>query len=199
MKRDSPQRPAPPNGPLAETVPEEEERAIVERVQRGDVAAFDALVRRYMDRALVAAQRVAGNPHDAEDLVQDAFIRALDRIDTFDTTRPFAPWFFRLLTNTGLNARRARSVRMTEPEPLDAPSTDPAPDELLEQKEIRERFEAALATLPDRQRLIVSLYEVDGLSSGEVAEQLGITQETVRWHLHQARRTLRAALAAVRD
>jgi RNA polymerase sigma-70 factor (ECF subfamily) len=190
-----------PNGPDAGAVAPaaEDERSIVDRVQRGDVAAFDALVRRYIDRALVVARRITGNTHDAEDLVQDAFMRALDRIGSFDNTRPFGPWFFRVLTNTGLNARRARVLRMTEPEAVDAPSSDALPDEVLERREIRERFDAALASLSPRQRLIVTLFEVEEVPSSEIAARLGIAQETVRWHLHQARLLLRQALGIVRD
>jgi RNA polymerase sigma-70 factor (ECF subfamily) len=189
-----------PNDPETGVVPSAaaEERDIVARVQRGDVAAFDALVRRYIDRALIVAKRITGNS-PAEDLVQDAFMRALDRIASFDNTRPFGPWFFRVLTNTGLNARRARKLRMTEPEALDAPSTDAGPDVIVERREIRERFEAALAALSSRQRLIVTWFEVDEIPSSEIAERLGIAQETVRWHLHQARRVLREALGIVRD
>jgi RNA polymerase sigma-70 factor (ECF subfamily) len=190
-----------PNGPDAGAVASaaEDERSIVARVQGGDVAAFDALVRRYIDRALVVARRITGNTHDAEDLVQDAFMRALDRIGSFDNTRPFGPWFFRVLTNTGLNARRARVLRMTEPEAPDAPSNDALPDEVVERREIRERFDAALASLSPRQRLIVTLFEVDEVPSSEIAARLGIAQETVRWHLHQARLLLRDALGIVRD
>ena len=190
-----------PNDPEAGVVPSAaaEEREIVARVQRGDAAAFDALVRRYIDRALIVAKRITGNTPDAEDLVQDAFMRALDRIASFDNTRPFGPWFFRVLTNTGLNARRARKLRMTEPEALDAPSSDAGPDEIVERREIRERFEVALASLSSRQRLIVTWFEVDEIPSSEIAERLGIAQETVRWHLHQARRVLREALGIMRD
>jgi RNA polymerase sigma-70 factor (ECF subfamily) len=189
------------NDPAPGAVPSaaEEERAIVARVQRGDVESFDALVRRYIDRALVVARRITGNTHDAEDLVQDAFMRALDRIDSFDNSRPFGPWFFRVLTNTGLNARRARMLRMTEPEAMDAPSGDALPDEVVERREIRERFDAALAALSPRQRIIVTWFEVDEVPSSEIAERLGIAQETVRWHLHQARLILRDALGIVRD
>lgn len=194
-------RGATPNDPEPVAVPSAaaEERAIVARVQRGEVAAFDTLVRRYIDRALIVAKRITGNTPDAEDLVQDAFMRALDRIASFDNTRPFGPWFFRVLTNTGLNARRARNLRMTEPEALDAASPDAGPDVVVERREIRERFEAALASLSSRQRLIVTWFEVDEMPSSEIAERLGIAQETVRWHLHQARRVLREALGIVRD
>lgn len=199
--RGAERRSGPPNGPEPGAVPSAaaDEREIVARVQRGDVAAFDALVRRYIDRALVVAKRITGNTHDAEDLVQDAFMRALDRIASFDNSRPFGPWFFRVLTNAGLNARRARKLRATEPEALDAPSHDAGPDEMAERHEIRERFDAALASLSARQRLIVTWFEVDEVPSSEIAERLGIAQETVRWHLHQARRVLREALGIVRD
>jgi RNA polymerase sigma-70 factor (ECF subfamily) len=177
----------------------QDDRPLVVRVQQGDLAAFDVLVRRHTPRAYALALRVLGDVDDAEDLVQNAFIRALDRIATFDAERAFAPWFFRLLLNLGLNARKSHALRHPEPEPVDAVSGDDGPDRLAERSEIRERFAAALAALAPRPRLIVSLYEVDGMTSAEIAEALGVTQETVRWHLHQARRVLRTALGALRD
>jgi RNA polymerase sigma-70 factor (ECF subfamily) len=172
---------------------------LVARVKRGDVGAYDVLVRRYLRRASVIARRLLGNADDAEDLVQDAFVRALERLHTFDDNRDFAPWFFRLLINTGLNARKARARRTMEPEPPDLPSPADGPLQLLERLEVRERFTAALDALSPRQRLIVSMFEVDGLTTAEIADALGITPETVRWHHHQARRVLRAALAALRS
>jgi len=171
----------------------------VQRVRAGDVAAFDQLVRRYFDRAGAIARRLMQNREDAEDLVQDAFMRALERLDSFDESRDFGPWFFRLLVNTGINARRSRSRRQMEPEPFETPSFDALPDVLAERGEIRERFEAALATLPERQRMIIGMFEVDGFSSVEIAETLGVSPETVRWHVHQARQTLRRALAPVKE
>jgi len=176
-----------------------EERRLVARVQAGDTEAFDALVRRYLRRAHAIARRLMQNPADAEDLVQDAFLRALERIGTFDPRRAFGPWFFRLLVNTGLDAHRKSRVRRTEPEDLEAPAKGPTPLQSVEREEIRRRFEDALAALPPRQRLIVWAYEVDGLSTAEIAEQLGVSQGTVRSHLHHGRHALRAALGAVKD
>ncbi|HEY2378587.1 MAG TPA: sigma-70 family RNA polymerase sigma factor [Gemmatimonadaceae bacterium] len=175
-----------------------DDRELVDRVKHGDASAYDALVRRHLARATMVARRLLGNIEDAEDLVQDAFMRALDRISTFDQTRAFAPWFFRLLINTGINARKARALRAAEPERGDFPSRAANPLELAEREELRERFVAALASLPPRQRLVVSMFEVDGLSTAEIAEALGISRETVRWHHHQARQALRHALAAFR-
>ena len=184
------------------TVVQEEspdDRSLVARVKRGDVAAYDTLVRRYLRRASAIARRLLGNAEDAEDLVQDAFVRALGRIHRFDEDRAFGPWFFRLLINAGLNARKSRARRAMEPEHSDLPSTAAGPEQLLERREIVERFEKAVQALPPRQRLIVTMYEVDGLSSHEIAEMLGISPETVRWHHHQARHALRSALAMFRE
>ncbi len=176
-----------------------EEAALLARVQRGDVSAFDAIVRRYMRRAFAVAYRVLGHREDAEDLVQDAFLTALERIASFDLTRPFGPWFFRIVVNRGLNARKARSIRKTEAMPTDTlEAPEPSPAGHYERTEIRERFQAALAGLSQRQRMIIELADVDGLSGVEISAMLGVSQGTVRWHLHMARHTLRKALAPLR-
>jgi len=180
-----------------ERAAKEEERRLVHRVREGDVAAFDALVRRYYNQAGAVARRLMENREDAEDLVHDAFLRALDRIETFDESRDFGPWFYRLLINLGINARRSRSRRRTEPESVDAESTLATPDQETLRSEIRTRFTEALASLPERQRVIIGLFEVDGYTSVEIAAMLGVSPETVRWHVHQARHTLRSALAAI--
>jgi RNA polymerase sigma-70 factor (ECF subfamily) len=177
----------------------DEERLIIERVKRGDSAAFDHLVRRHLPRAFAIAYRVVGNREDAEDVVQDAFVRALRYIRGFDERQPFAPWLNRLVMNTGLDMRARRAREATEPEARDAPSPHASPHLALERQEVRDRFAIALATLPPRQRLILARFEVDGLSTAEIATELGITTETVRWHLHQARHALRAPLGVLRD
>ena len=185
--------------PPREPAPDADESSLVARAQRGDSAAFDALVRRHLPGALVAAERLLGDRSDAEDLVQDAFLRAMDRLPLLDSNRPFGPWFFTLLRNLGINQLRARKVRHTEPEPFDVASTDPLPDEVVVNNEVRTRFDAALAALTPRQREIVMLFEVEGWKGVEIAEHLGLTPENVRWHLHQAKKSLRVALAPLRD
>lgn len=178
---------------------DEEEAAIIARVQRGDREAFGVLVRRYSQRAYAVAYRVMRHSEDAQDLVQDAFVAALDGIATFDTARPFGPWLMRIVTYRGINARKSRSVRERHVRvaPVeDADAAVAAPD--AERAEIRERFAAALGALPDRQRTVVQLADVDGHTSQEIGRMLGISDGTVRWHLHTARATLRAALAPFR-
>lgn len=185
-------------------VPNEEpddERGLVFRVQQGERDAFDELARRYARRAFAIAYRILRHTQDAEDLVQDAFIAALDAIGSFDADRRFAPWFFRIVVNRALNASSARSTRerhvtVTNLWNNDAGAVDFDP---AERSEIRHRFQQALAALPRHQRLIVELSDIDGRSSTEIGEMLDLPRGTVRWHLHEARKTLRSALAIVFD
>lgn len=174
---------------------EPDEAALVERVRAGDPAAFDALVGAYMRRAFSVAFRLLGQKEDAEDLVQETFLAVLQRIDSFQAGRPFSPWFFRILVNRGLNARKARSLRTTDEIPDAAAARGPGPDRETERALLRDDVAAALARLPDRQRTIVRLFELEGFASPEIAEILEISEGTVRWHLHEARKTLRQHLA----
>ena len=89
----------------------DDERGLVVRVQHGDSEAFGELARRHVRRAFALAYRSLRHTQDAEDLVQDALIAALDGIASFDPSRPFAPWFFRIVVNRALNAASARSTR----------------------------------------------------------------------------------------
>jgi RNA polymerase sigma-70 factor, ECF subfamily len=171
-----------------------EESELVQRVQGGDSAAFDVLVRRYIRRAFTVAFRLLGHREDAEDLVQETFMILLRQIEDFELGRPFGPWMYRILINRGLNARKARARRMTEALPDDVVGVE-APDLAVERAEVRARFRAALESLPPRQRIVIELIELDGFTRGEVADALAISDGTVRWHVHDAWRTLRRVLA----
>jgi RNA polymerase sigma-70 factor, ECF subfamily len=190
-----------PLRPLAGSLPapssvEDDEHGLVERVRRGDPGAFDALVSRYMRRAFAVAYRLLGNREDAEDLVQETFMAVLRKIDSFERGRAFSPWFFRILVNRGLNARKSRALRTTDELPEHAAAAGASPERSAERAELRGRLRAALDGLPERQRVIVELFELEGFSGPEIAEILEISDGTVRWHLHEARKTLRQALAA---
>ncbi len=179
--------------------PHDDERELVIRVQHGDREAFDELARRHARRAFAIAYRILRHTQDAEDLVQDSFLAALDGIGSFDPTRPFAPWFFKIVVNRALNAVSARSTRERHVTVTHLWSSEAAAVEFdpAERSEIRERFQQALTALPEQQRLIVELSDVDGRSSTEIGEMLDLPRGTVRWHLHQARKTLRTALAGL--
>ena len=168
---------------------DDEEAGLIARMQQGDLEAFDGIVRRFLRRAYLIAFRILGDHHDAEDLVQEAFMTALLNIQQFDRGRPFGPWFYRILVNRGVNQRRARRVRQTEP----------LHSGVIDQAQAGPAVEAERASLgaaiAERERLIIQLHEVDGFTGEEIAAMLEIPAGTVRWHLHRARRHLQARLA----
>lgn len=149
---------------------------------------YEAAVRR-------VARAVTGNAMDADDAAQEAFLSALDRIETYDRSRPFGPWLMRIATNAAIDLLRRRSVRAAEPldERLAAAGTSPA--RAAEVADLRQRLMAALATLPERQRAALTLFDVEGYPHAEIAEILGIPEGTVRSDVFHARRALRGLLA----
>jgi len=171
----------------------ERDAALIRRTREGDTTAFDELVRAYMRQVFQVAYRVVGHREDAEDLVQDCFIAAYQYLDSFDETRPFGPWITRIVLNRGANLRRSRARRAMEPE-TDAVSTAPSALDEATRTEAREKLAEVLAGLNERQRVIVTMFDVDGMTSAEIGERLELAPGTVRWHLHEARRVLRAAL-----
>ncbi|HEX6598956.1 MAG TPA: sigma-70 family RNA polymerase sigma factor [Gemmatimonadaceae bacterium] len=172
----------------------ERDAALVRRVREGDTAAFDEIVKAYMRPVFQVAYRVVGHREDAEDLVQDCFLAAFQYLDSYDVDRPFGPWITRIVLNRGANLRRSRARRATEPE-TDAVSPAPSALDETTRAEARAKLEEVMATLNERQRMIVTMFDVDGMTSTEIGERLELAPGTVRWHLHEARRVLRAALA----
>ena len=181
------------------TAPAQDEGRLIERIREGDAQAFGELVRRYQRRAFAIAYRLLRHIQDAEDLVQESFITALDRLDSFDVRRPFGPWFFRIVVNRGRNAIAARRVRETDALDDEVVSGGASPDRLVEQRELGDRLGLALDELSDRQRLVVQLHEIEGFTTAEVAGMLEIAEPTVRWTLHAARKRLRVELAGWKE
>lgn len=167
-----------------------EEQTLVRQVQNGSENAFGSLVDRYLDEAYAIAVSVLRDAHDAEDAVQGAFIRALERIDQLKPGSPFGPWFYRVLRSTCLNLRRREALRRHEEIPVSA-AGGPDPEKDLQRELTRERVVIALGELPEMQRLAVTLYDLEGYSHQEIAGILGIAVGTSRAHVHHARRALR--------
>ena len=190
-----PAAPAPPPQP-----PDPQEAAAIVRVQAGDTAAYDLLVRRYMRQAHAVAFRVLGHREDAEDVVQEAFLAALEHIDRFDPSCRFGPWLYRIVVTRGLNFRKARSRRTAEAlDDAEVASAAPGPAAAAEQAGLQATVAEALRSLPERQRMVVQLFELDGFSGAEIAAMLGISPGTVRWYLHEARQALRGMLAHLQE
>ena len=196
----SPGSPDPAVAREAPEPPHANEAAAISRVQAGDAEAFDLIVRRYMRPAYAVAFRVLGHREDAEDVVQEAFLAALANIAAFDTTRRFGPWLYRIVLTRGLNFRKSRSRRAAEPlADSGMASRDAGPAAAAEQAGLRDTVTAALARLPERQRMVVQLFELDGFSGAEIAAMLGVSAGTVRWYLHEARQALRRMLAHLQE
>jgi RNA polymerase sigma-70 factor (ECF subfamily) len=175
-----------------------EERGAIERLKRGDISGLEALVRAHQAQAVQAAYLILRDRAAAEDVAQNAFVRAYDRIGTFDSGRPFGPWFMRVVVNDAVKAaRRERTVPFGSD---DAPAAwlldpDKGPQEMAEEAEQRERVWAALAKLPPAQRAAVVQRYYLGMSEAEMArEGEGSPPGTIGWRLHAARKALSRAL-----
>jgi RNA polymerase sigma-70 factor, ECF subfamily len=186
---------------------ETSDEALLERVARGDHAAFERLVERYRERAYRIAWSMVGNAEDARDLSQDAFIRLYLSAGTFAGRARFSTWFHRILVNLCLDHRRRNhrwrgilGSAMTDGDrtPVLAHEPDRAdgPDAAAARTETSDRLWAAVGRLAPQQRAAVVLH-LEGLWTGEIAEALGCSDATVRVHLHRAltglRKTMREA------
>lgn len=169
---------------------------------------FSELVGRHQRRAVRIAFHYLREAADADEAVQDAFVKSYVHLGTFREDLPFEVWFTRILINgclDRLKARRRRE-RWMAPPPTDAmgverdpaeylPSRSPSPEDLVLLGERREQLSAALAKLPERQRLIFMLSHFDGQTSREVSAMTGLNESTVRVHLFRAIRRLRSLLS----
>lgn len=192
---------------LALDVPDEE---LVHRAQRGELAAFEALLNRYQDRVYSLAYRILEHPEDAEDATQQTFLSVLENLDTFRGDSSFKTWLFRIATHAAFAVlRRRRGLSTTSLEALldggedeETPLPLPTfiadwrenPERLLERAETRRLIEGALQELPEKYRLVFLLRDVEGLSTRETAHLLGITEANVKVRLLRARLMLREKL-----
>jgi RNA polymerase sigma-70 factor (ECF subfamily) len=178
----------------------ETDEALARRVQAGDRGALESLVRRYVRPVQAVVASFLSQPAHIEDAAQEAFLRALGAIDTYDPGRPFAPWLYQIARNVARNQIGAEAVRRTEPLSLHEPQTGgPSPDVAAERAEIRDRVERELVLLPEQRRTAFRLVEVEGMTAAETGRVMGISPGTVRSHVHHARRHLRRALAEYAD
>jgi RNA polymerase sigma-70 factor (ECF subfamily) len=171
-----------------------DDAALAARAAAGDRDAFGALVLRHQPAVRRVCRAVTGDDHDADDAAQDAFLSALDRIETYDRSRPFGPWLMRIATNAGIDLLRRRTVRRTEALDEAYAGNNDSPARDAERSELRSRIQRALATLPERQRAAITLFDLEGYPHAEIAEALGIPEGTVRSDVFHARRKLREAL-----
>jgi RNA polymerase sigma-70 factor (ECF subfamily) len=168
--------------------------SLVAEARRGSAAAFETLVRRHYRAAFSVALALCGNAMDAEDVCQDAFLRALERLEDCRHPDRFAAWLLRIVRNRAHNFRDYRRVRAGVPlEFADAPSpSDSARD--FDRIELREQLEAALAELNPTEREVVLLHDLEGWRHRAIGDALGISEGRSRQYLFHARRKLRTSL-----
>jgi len=168
----------------------------IEAVRSGDAGSYDYLVSKYSKRVASIAWGIVRNAHDAEDLAQEAFVKAFQSIGRFKEGEPFGPWIYRIVTNLALDVVKHRSrfrhEELTETEP--AARRDNAELGAVS-NELASRIDRALESLPENQRVVARLYLVEQFDHGEIASMMGLSEGTVRSHLSLARKKLKEQLA----
>ena len=171
---------------------------VVDAARRGDKDAFSELVRRTFADTYTLAFRLTGNEQDANDVVQEAYIRAWRSIGKFRAESQFSTWLYRITANvaSSFTARRKRlrtDVLDDAHEPVDE-RAEAQPAAMAESAEVAGRLAEAVEALPDTLRSVVVLKDVYGLSHEDIAEELGISVAAAKVRLHRGRRRLRDVL-----
>lgn len=179
------------------------EQKAIAKLKEGNISGLKALVRKYQVQAVRTAYLITRDRPLAEDIVQAAFLRAYERIEQFDSGRPFGPWFLRSVANDALKAvTRDKHHLSLEAERGRGDATladfladlDPGPEEVVEATQARQAVRDALDELPPEQRATIALYYYLDLSVAETAERLSCPPGTIKWRLHAARERLRRLL-----
>lgn len=189
-----------------------EDKELVARAQRDDPSAFEILVRRYQEKAYAIAYNMcSGDSEEAQELTQEAFLRAFRSLNNFRGTSSFYTWFYRILINTCLDSRRRRKrweriftfwrrdrEGRSDSKAMDEDYPDPGvksnPMTALRGKQLAQEISEALETLPEKQRVIFQLKVLHGMKIREIAQIVGSAEGTVKSHLFRATHFLRDAL-----
>ena len=180
--------------------------ALVERVRAGDIAAYDALVRKYERQIFRIAQHITQNREDAEDVMQDAFVKAFEKLDQFQGNSKFYTWLVRIAVNESLmRLRKRRTGKIVSIDedlkteegtvPRDFADWAPNPEDNYNQAELAEILRKTIQGLPPGFRVVFVLRDVDGLSTEETAQTLGLSVPAVKSRLLRARLQLRERLS----
>ena len=183
-------------------IPSLEEKLAIARLKQGDLDGMEPLVKRYQVRAVSAAFLIVRDPKLAEDIVQDAFLRVAEKMDQFDESRPFGPWFFRSVVNASTKAVQ-RQKRFLPLETHDEETsqvadwlidTSPQPEHIIETQETRQIVWKALGELTAEQRAVIVMRHFLDMSEAEMTDKLDRPLTTIRWRLKTARNQLRKML-----
>jgi RNA polymerase sigma-70 factor (ECF subfamily) len=178
-----------------------DDRALVERYARGDGRAFDEIMQRYEHRVYAIALRMTGNPEDARDAMQDAFISALRALRSFRGDAQLSTWIHRVAVNASLDVIRRRSRRQSRSleEAHDHASEEPGPDEAAARASRAAEVHRALQRISGEHRAVLVLHDLQDLDYAETAAALDIPVGTVKSRLHRARLEMAQILGHLRD
>lgn len=186
------------------------EQYLLEKAKAGDVAAFEELVGSYQKKMYNLAYRIVGNPEDAADMVQEALIRIFRSIAKFKEQSSFSTWIYRITTNVCLDELRRRKNKKEfsldqeiHGEDGDMKrqikSDDISPDSAAEQEELREIVNSAINSLPEDQKVVISLRDIQGLTYSEISQVLDCPEGTVKSRINRARNALKNVLSHKRE
>lgn len=195
--------------PEAEASPQPDDLTLVRRAQEGDANAYDELIRRYQRQIYGVIYHMTSHHEDANDLAQEAFVKAWQALKTFKGDSSFFTWLYRIAVNRTLNHLKQRKFREgkhamslndldveAEHHPdLVALVSDKTPRRALALEELKEKLNVALQRLSENHRIVVTLHDVQGLPHEEIAKVLGCNTATVRTRLFYARQQLQGIMA----
>ena len=173
--------------------------SLVRQTLGGDPAAFEGVMLRFERRVMRLATKLLGSPEDVQDAAQEVFLRAYKYLHRLDLERPIEPWLMRMTVNVCRNIGRKRQRRLitfTDSEPAAAPATGKTCDPhagVVEEQE-REMLRKALQRLPEKERIAITLRDIEGLSTPEVAAILETSESTVRSHISRGRVHMKDAI-----
>lgn len=188
---------------LPSSIAREDEHILVAAAKRGDAAAFEELVNRYESKILRLTKNITGNQEDAEDAMQEAFLKAYAHLDMFQGDSRFYTWLVRIAANEGLMRLRKRRPQMSLDEPIQG-DTDlmpreledwrPSPEREYAQSEMQNILMEVIEKLEPEYRIVLVLRDLEELSTQEAAEALGISATAVKSRLLRGRLKLREKL-----
>ena len=171
------------------------ERQALAAILGGDSSAYDYLVSKHMRRCLSIAWGIVRDAAEAEDLAQEAFVRAYEKIGSFRMNEPFGPWIYRIVTNLSLDVAKHRSrVRNEELGDDQQAARQERGDVQVASNEIARRIDRAIESLPEMQGIVVRLFLVEEFEHAEIAAMTGLTEGTIRSHLSHGRKKLQSIL-----
>jgi RNA polymerase sigma-70 factor (ECF subfamily) len=182
-----------------------DDRIAISRLKQANFQALETLVHRYQVQAVQAAYLIVRDRALAEDIVQNAFVKAAERIHQFDEDRPFGPWFYRIVVNDAVKLAKKQKRTVSLDEQLDERVTqtaawlrDPSlpPEQLLEQAEMRAVLLDAMQALDPEQRAVIVMRYFLEMSEADMSDRMDRPLSTIKWWLREARKRLRSRMRA---